>query len=210
MGGAQRLEMGKWDVKSCSDVSGYICSRAVDPLIGLNSTEIPKHFTKLGNSFYMIVQTNLTWKDAQDHCVGEGAKLASIREAFTQSYVELMTYEIRQPLWIGLNSMETDGYFQWIDKWELNMESWAPNEPNMDYPCAYVDVNGMWKTAQCNQTFYSLCKKSTVQLPPTKMASTVQALRWPKIVVQRECRWEYWVGVTFLKQSGASKPEVSR
>ena len=56
---------------------------------------------------------------------------------------------------------QTDGYFLWIDNWQLNMERWAPYEPKKDRPCVYVDVDGTWKTAHCNQTYYSLCKKST-------------------------------------------------
>uniref|UniRef100_A0A8B9GUM5 Mannose receptor, C type 1b n=1 Tax=Astyanax mexicanus TaxID=7994 RepID=A0A8B9GUM5_ASTMX len=132
-------------------------------------TEVPNTYIKLGNSFYKIVQTNMTWAEAQSYCEAEGAKLASIRDAFTQSYIELQTYKVGQPLWIGLNSMETHGSFQWIDKWHLNMERWDSNEPTLDYPCVYVNVGGMWKTAQCNQTLYSLCKKST-EIPPAPPA----------------------------------------
>ncbi|XP_072544234.1 macrophage mannose receptor 1-like [Salminus brasiliensis] len=167
MGGVQREELGKWVSKDCNDTSGYICSRAVDPLMPPASpTEVPETYIKLGNSFYKLVQTNMTWKEAQSHCEAEGANLASIREAFTQSYIELQTYKLGQPLWIGLNSVETNEYFQWIDKWHLNMERWGSNEPKRDHPCVYMDVGGMWKTAQCNQTFYSLCKKST-EIAPT-------------------------------------------
>ncbi|XP_066536664.1 macrophage mannose receptor 1-like isoform X2 [Hoplias malabaricus] len=171
MGGTQRgeVELGKWWTKDCKDTSGYICSRALDPFIEPSSTEDPRTFIKLGNSFYMIVQTNLTWKEAQQHCESDGSNLASIQEAFVQSYIELKTYELGRPLWIGLNSEETDGYFQWIDKWHLNMEYWSSNEPKMDNPCAYADVGGAWKTAQCNQTYYSLCKKSE-DIAPTPPA----------------------------------------
>ncbi|XP_072544235.1 macrophage mannose receptor 1-like [Salminus brasiliensis] len=165
MGGAGRAELGKWVKKNCNDTSGYICSRAVDRSLVPSTTEVPKTFIKLGNCSYMLVQTNMTWKEAQSHCEAEGANLASIRDAFTQSYIELQTHKLGQPLWIGLNSVETDGYFMWIDKWQLNMEKWASYEPNK-HPCVYVDVDGTWRTALCNQTYYSLCKKST-EIAPT-------------------------------------------
>ncbi|XP_049338776.1 macrophage mannose receptor 1-like [Astyanax mexicanus] len=170
MGGGQREELGKWVTKDCNYTSGYICSRNIDQSLQAESpTEVSNTYIKLGNSFYKIVQTNMTWAEAQSYCEAEGAKLASIRDAFTQSYIELQTYKVGQPLWIGLNSMETHGSFQWIDKWHLNMERWDSNEPTLDYPCVYVNVGGMWKTAQCNQTLYSLCKKST-EIPPAPPA----------------------------------------
>uniref|UniRef100_A0A8B9GUK3 Mannose receptor, C type 1b n=1 Tax=Astyanax mexicanus TaxID=7994 RepID=A0A8B9GUK3_ASTMX len=118
-------------------------------------TDVPRTFIKLGNSSYMLVKTNMTWEEAQSHCQSVGANLASIRDAFTQSYIELQTHEFRQPIWIGLNSMETDGYFLWIDKFHLNMEKWDRYEPGQ-HPCVYVDVYGAWKTTLCNKTYYSI------------------------------------------------------
>ncbi|XP_072544232.1 macrophage mannose receptor 1-like [Salminus brasiliensis] len=170
MGGRQRVHPGKWVNKDCNETSGYICSRALDHLIIPSPTEVPKTFIKLGNSSYMLVQTNMTWKEAKSHCEAEGANLASIRDAFTQSYIELQTHKLGQPLWIGLNSMETDGYFLWIDNWQLSMQNWAYGEPKKDHPCVYVDVDGIWKTALCNQTYYSVCKRSTdvAPTPPTQ------------------------------------------
>uniref|UniRef100_A0A3B4D8F7 Mannose receptor, C type 1b n=1 Tax=Pygocentrus nattereri TaxID=42514 RepID=A0A3B4D8F7_PYGNA len=166
MAGRQRAQLGKWEKKDCNDTSiGFICSRALDHLIIPSPTEVPKTF-KLENSSYTLIQKNLTWNESQSLCKAEGANLASIRDILTQSYIELQAHKLRQPLWIGLNSMETDGYFMWIDKWQLNMEKWANDEPKKGHPCVYVDVDGMWKTAQCNQTYYGLCKTSTDVAPP--------------------------------------------
>ncbi|XP_036451965.1 macrophage mannose receptor 1-like [Colossoma macropomum] len=167
MGGVQRPNLGKWVTKNCNDTSGYICSQAVDHFIEPSSAEVPQTFIRLGSSSYMLVQTNLTWQEAQIYCEAEGAKLASIQDTLTQAYIDLQTYKLRQPLWIGLNNLETDGYFHWIDKWELNMTRWDSNEPKKDHPCVYVDVGGTWKSAQCNQTLYSMCKKSTDIAPTT-------------------------------------------
>ncbi|XP_049338780.1 macrophage mannose receptor 1-like isoform X3 [Astyanax mexicanus] len=169
-GGRQRSEPGKWVTKACSELSGYICSRALDRLITPTPTELPKTFIKLENSSYMFVQTNMTWNEAQKHCTSLGANLASIRDAFTQSYLAVQVHNLNLPLWIGLNSMETDGYFRWIDNWHLQMERWDHYEPKKDRPCVYMDVNGKWKTALCNQTYYSVCKQSTdvAPTPPTQ------------------------------------------
>ncbi len=41
------------------------------------------------------------------------------------------------------------------------MEKWAPSEPRPNHPCAYMDMDGEWKTTLCNQTYYSVCEKTT-------------------------------------------------
>uniref|UniRef100_A0A3B1JA80 Mannose receptor, C type 1b n=1 Tax=Astyanax mexicanus TaxID=7994 RepID=A0A3B1JA80_ASTMX len=169
IGGKQSSKPGKWLQNDCNDTNGYICSRALDHLIKPTPTELPKTFIKLGNSSYMLVQTNMTWKEAQSHCQSVGANLVSIQDVFTQSYIHLQAHKVGRPLWIGLNSMETDGYFLWIDNWQLNIQNWDYGEPKKDHPCVYVDTDGNWKSAKCNQTYYSVCKKSS-EIAPTPPA----------------------------------------
>ncbi|XP_066536374.1 macrophage mannose receptor 1-like [Hoplias malabaricus] len=171
MGGRLRSKPGKWVEKDCNDTSGFICSRPPDTFVkSPDSTELPKTFITIGNASYLIVQTNLTWGEAKQHCESQEAKLASIRDLYAQYYIELQANKLGQPMWIGLNSQETDGYFLWIDNWQLNMEKWHYGEPKKDQPCVYVDEDGRWKTAKCNNTYYSLCKKSTdvAPTPPTQ------------------------------------------
>ncbi|KAG9273997.1 hypothetical protein AMEX_G10790 [Astyanax mexicanus] len=169
IGGKQSSKPGKWLQNDCNDTNGYICSRALDHLIKPTPTELPKTFIKLGNSSYMLVQTNMTWKEAQSHCQSVGANLVSIQDVFTQSYIHLQAHKVGRPLWIGLNSMETDGYFLWIDNWQLYIQNWDYGEPKKDHPCVYVDTDGNWKSAKCNQTYYSVCKKSS-EIAPTPPA----------------------------------------
>ncbi|KAG9273994.1 macrophage mannose receptor 1-like [Astyanax mexicanus] len=164
MEGGSNPDMGQWVKKDCNSKNGYICSAAIDQQITSSPKEMPKTFHH-GNSSYILIQTNLTWKDAQSHCGSLGGNLASIRDAITQSYMTVQAHNFKHPLWIGLNLMETYGYFLWIDNWQLNLERWAPNEPKKDHPCVYVDIDGTWKTAMCHQIYYSVCKQSTGVVP---------------------------------------------
>lgn len=43
----------------------------------------------------------------------------------------------------------------------MNSANWAENEPSRNKPCVYVDVDGKWKTAYCNETMNSVCMQST-------------------------------------------------
>lgn len=46
----------------------------------------------------------MTWDAAKKHCEGDGAKLASLRNEWSQAYIELLA--LKAPLWIGINKME--------------------------------------------------------------------------------------------------------
>lgn len=56
---------------------------------------------------------------------------------------------------------QTGGYFRYIDGWQMNIANWAEGEPSSDLPCVYMDVEGKWRTALCNQTMNSVCMQST-------------------------------------------------
>ncbi|XP_039999699.1 macrophage mannose receptor 1-like [Xiphias gladius] len=108
-----------------------------------------------------VVTQPMTWIEAKKHCEDDGASLASLRNGWSQSYVELMSQSLNASLWIGLNKNQTGGYFRYIDGWHMGFTHWGENEPSTDRPCVYVDVYGKWKTANCNQTINSVCIKST-------------------------------------------------
>ncbi|XP_030630453.1 macrophage mannose receptor 1-like [Chanos chanos] len=157
--------MGKWKSRNCEETNGFICRRPLDHLIEPETTAIPQSFIKFGNDSFKLILTNHTWKEARQLCEKEGSHLASIRDHLAQAYIQLQTHKMNEPVWIGLNSIETDGYFRWIDNWHLNMAKWGPGEPKRDHPCVYVDVDGTWRTALCNQTYRSVCKISTDVAP---------------------------------------------
>uniref|UniRef100_A0A8C1ZAP3 Mannose receptor, C type 1b n=1 Tax=Cyprinus carpio TaxID=7962 RepID=A0A8C1ZAP3_CYPCA len=166
MGKTSSSVFGKWVATDCNSTHGFICSRDVDPGIAPVPTEVPKTFVNLGNSSFKVIQENLTWSQANLRCEAEGAHLASIRDFITQAYLELQVYRSEQPMWIGLSHAQTHEYFLWANNWPMNIEKWAPSEPRPNRPCAYMDMDGEWKTTLCNQTYYGVCEKTT-DIPPT-------------------------------------------
>uniref|UniRef100_A0A667X6X6 Mannose receptor, C type 1b n=1 Tax=Myripristis murdjan TaxID=586833 RepID=A0A667X6X6_9TELE len=148
--------IGKWLMRSCNDTNGFVCYRDI---------EDPTNFVKLVNDTIKIVTQNLTWDEASENCKNEAAKLANLRTGWIQAYVHLQALNVKAPLWIGLNKNKTDGYFKYIDGWRLDFTNWYPGEPSRDRSCVYVDVDGTWKTAFCNQTMNSVCMQSK-DMPP--------------------------------------------
>ncbi|XP_042353414.1 macrophage mannose receptor 1-like [Plectropomus leopardus] len=160
------LGIGTWIPKSCNDTNGFICLRNVEPSQTVpTEPTTPTDYIKILNDSIKVVTQQMNWDAANEHCDGDGAKLASLRNEWTQAYVELLARNLKTPLWIGLNKLKK-GYFRYIDGWHMSLSHWGEDEPRQGTPCVYVDVDGKWKTADCKQTMNSVCMMSN-DVPPT-------------------------------------------
>uniref|UniRef100_A0A1A8MEC8 Macrophage mannose receptor 1-like n=2 Tax=Nothobranchius pienaari TaxID=704102 RepID=A0A1A8MEC8_9TELE len=191
--------IGKWLIKSCNETNGYICHKSINPSQPDQPGPIdPNIYERLGNDSMKAMTQNLTWENAKNLCKKEKANLASLRNEWTIAYAELLAITLKAPLWIGLNKNQTGGYFRFIDGWFLNSVNWAEFEPSMDRPCVYIDVDGKWRTALCNQTLNSICMQST-DVPPTE--STKFPGRCPedtKVEYQESYTWLPFRGHCYL------------
>ncbi|XP_039672406.1 macrophage mannose receptor 1-like [Perca fluviatilis] len=162
------IGIGQWIPKSCKDTNGFVCLQNIDPSLP-DSPEptTSTNYVKIFNDSIKVVTQQMNWDEAKKHCEGDGATLASLRNWWSQAYVELLALNLNAPLWIGLNKVQTNGYFTFTDGWHMSFSHWGKNEPSGDRPCVYVDLDGKWKTADCNRTMNSVCMRST-DLPPTE------------------------------------------
>ncbi|XP_039998644.1 macrophage mannose receptor 1-like [Xiphias gladius] len=159
---------GKWSKMSCNATNGYVCLRNLDPSLP-DSPEptVTTQYVKIINDSIKVVTQPMNWDAALKHCQSDGANLASLRNEWSQVYVELMALNLNAGLWIGLNKKQTRGYFRYVDGWHMTISNWDRREPSMERHCVYVNVDGKWKTADCNQNKSSICMKST-DVPPTE------------------------------------------
>ncbi|KAM4552771.1 macrophage mannose receptor 1-like [Odontesthes bonariensis] len=161
------LGIGKWVAKSCNDTNGFICLRDIDPSVSDSTEPTTSNYIKILNDSIKLVPQQMSWDAAKKFCQDDDANLASLRTEWTQTYVELLAVSLNTPIWIGLNKAQTNGRFSFVDGWPMAFAHWSENEPSRDRACVYVDVDGKWKTAYCNQTTNSVCMKST-DVPPTQ------------------------------------------
>uniref|UniRef100_A0A3B4GF48 Macrophage mannose receptor 1-like n=1 Tax=Pundamilia nyererei TaxID=303518 RepID=A0A3B4GF48_9CICH len=158
--------IGKWIQKSCNDTNGFICHRNLDTSHP-DSPEptISTNYIKILNDSIKVVPQQMNWDKAAEYCKNDDALLASLRNEWMQAYVELMALNLKAPLWFGLHKVQINGSFRYVDGWHLIFSRWGTNEPRKDRSCVYMDVDGKWKTAHCNETLMSVCMKSTDVLP---------------------------------------------
>ncbi|XP_022613796.1 macrophage mannose receptor 1-like isoform X2 [Seriola dumerili] len=159
---------GRWIAMSCSDTNGYVCLRNLDPSLP-DSPEptVPIEYVKVFNDSIKVVTQPLNWDAAQKRCQSDDANLASLRNGWSEVYIELMALNLNSPLWIGLKKTQTGRYFTYVDGWHMTLSNWDTGEPSVNQDCVYVDVDGKWKTADCNKKMTSVCMKTT-DIPPTE------------------------------------------
>uniref|UniRef100_A0A8B9GM20 MRC1 protein n=1 Tax=Amazona collaria TaxID=241587 RepID=A0A8B9GM20_9PSIT len=156
-------QAGKWKDEDCKASKSYICQKnsgdfqPVVPMFGYN---------KYGDDRYAVINYKMSWEEAEENCRDQSSELASVLDPYAESYLWLQILKHGEPVWIGLNSNTTSGRYIWSDRRRSRYHNWATGEPNKNRACVYLDMDGFWKTASCNETFLSICKQSNGNEPP--------------------------------------------
>uniref|UniRef100_A0A8D0GPE3 C-type lectin domain-containing protein n=1 Tax=Sphenodon punctatus TaxID=8508 RepID=A0A8D0GPE3_SPHPU len=160
-------QAGQWKNTKCDYTKSYVCQKSTDPeFYHSQATILFSGFASYGDSSYSLVPIKMTWKEARKNCQSEVSELASILDPYANSFLWLQVLDYGKPVWIGLNSNVSANKYKWIDGWEMEYTRWGRGEPTEKTTCVYLDLDGDWKTGACNQSYYSVCKRSDV-IPPT-------------------------------------------
>ncbi|KAL0967011.1 hypothetical protein UPYG_G00303400 [Umbra pygmaea] len=83
------------------------------------------HKNPVTGSFYQVnLQSALTWHQARTSCQQQGADLVSITEPHEQSYISGFLGSAHVKVWMGLNSLEEDSFWQWSSGKPLRYFRW--------------------------------------------------------------------------------------
>ncbi|XP_074721575.1 macrophage mannose receptor 1-like [Strix uralensis] len=157
---------GKWRDDSCDNERGYICQmNSLTTQSEVPTTNPSSGFARYGDSSYSIVLSEMQWEEARKNCQDKSAELASISDAYIHSFLWIQMLKYGKPVWIGLNSNMTGSYYKWTDNWKTRYTKWAAGEPKEKNACVYLDLDGTWKTAPCNESYCSVCKISDAIAP---------------------------------------------
>ncbi|NWU97744.1 MRC1 protein, partial [Upupa epops] len=159
-------DAGQWRDENCRTSKSYICQKNSDPKLLNSQPTIPMFgFNDYGGDHYAVINYKMSWEEAQKNCRDQLAELASILDPYAGSYLWLQILKHGEPAWIGLSSNTIHGQYKWSDRRWSRYYNWASGEPNRNTACVYLDLDGFWKTASCNESFISLCKRSDEVIP---------------------------------------------
>uniref|UniRef100_A0A3Q2NMC1 C-type lectin domain-containing protein n=1 Tax=Fundulus heteroclitus TaxID=8078 RepID=A0A3Q2NMC1_FUNHE len=115
---------------------------------------------------YKYVATDMTWVDAEQHCVSQGANLVSIHSLEEENFVKMLISNFdpaQGPKWIGLSDAQRDGAYFWTDGSPITHSYWHTGEPNNaggSEPCVHTNSGptGKWNDVVCTAEFAFVCK----------------------------------------------------
>lgn len=161
------MDAGAWTEIDCQLQKGFICQKSEDPALPVGTTVFPppEHY-QFGNASYKFQKTKKTWHEAQQMCKELDYELASILDPYSASFIRVQLHKFKEPFWIGLYSNnKTDNRYKWSDGWKLRYTRWASEEPKKKSACVYIDIDGQWKTASCDENYASVCWQTNVRAP---------------------------------------------
>ncbi|CAI9599908.1 unnamed protein product [Staurois parvus] len=114
-------------------------------------------------SCYFFTNLRSNWMKARSSCVIKGADLAVITSEEEQNFISRQTGD--QPYWIGLNDIEEEGKWTWVDgtDYASSYKAWMPNQPSdsdKNEDCAHLLSKGKWNDNKCSHAeLMALCEK---------------------------------------------------
>ncbi|KAK2887591.1 hypothetical protein Q8A67_015819 [Cirrhinus molitorella] len=122
---------------------------------------------------YLFNSDKLNWSSSQDVCISKGADLVTITNQTEQNY---LVSKIKEAHWIGLNDLETEGHWVWVNNqtltetgvqfWFMDSprqpDNWRNQDPSGENCASLGDENGnfqSWFDASCKKTRKFICEK---------------------------------------------------
>ncbi|NWT50716.1 MRC1 protein, partial [Erythrocercus mccallii] len=113
---------------------------------------------------YSIHRDHKTWEDALSSCRKQDGDLASIHNIAEYSFlVSQLGYKPTEELWLGLNDLKANFYFEWSDGTPVTFTKWQrghPTDMNGLQDCVTMKgQDGYWATDVCYKQLGYICKK---------------------------------------------------
>uniref|UniRef100_A0A8C2BX58 C-type lectin domain-containing protein n=1 Tax=Cyprinus carpio TaxID=7962 RepID=A0A8C2BX58_CYPCA len=91
------------------------------------------HWIHSGGKCYYFSKFKMNWTQSRDHCVTLGGHLVIINSKAEQDFI---TSNVKVTHWIGLNDLETEGHWVWVNNQPVNdsVEFWIKRENGIREP----------------------------------------------------------------------------
>lgn len=137
----------------------------------------PDSYGFVNGGCYKTGSTAVGWIEAALYCANEGGYLVTIESEiesrWAYDYLEAQG-AAAYDLWLGLNTISDQSYFEWIDGSNSSYRAWGVNEPSTDessHQCAYMETGGSvsWTFGACNYAYaVPLCQWNATVANVTK------------------------------------------
>ncbi|NXD11888.1 MRC1 protein, partial [Nothocercus nigrocapillus] len=205
----------QWENQQCTQKIGYICKKensTLDPFIlpsgDTQPVVCPEGWSHYAGHCYTLCREPRTWKEALTSCEQSNSSLASVHNIEEHGFiVSQLDYKATDELWIGLNDLSTQMYFEWSDGTPVSYTKWLPGEPShathAQEDCVLMaGEDGYWADSTCDRKLSYICRRQPLQDVSGTMKADPACLKgW-----ERHGFYCYLVGhtpVTFLEAKKA-------
>ncbi|XP_069815227.1 macrophage mannose receptor 1-like [Dendropsophus ebraccatus] len=164
----------KWESKECQKKLGYICKK------DNKSLEVPSPETTFCDSSwipyngycYYFARDRNTWQGAKLSCRKEGGDLVSLHNIEEANAVASMFhFGDVEYVWIGLNDLKTQQFFEWSDGSPVTYTTWQRGEPShlnsREEDCVALSTkDGEWADTICSKLFPYICQTHSLEHGP--------------------------------------------
>uniref|UniRef100_A0A3P9Q7G5 Phospholipase A2 receptor 1 n=1 Tax=Poecilia reticulata TaxID=8081 RepID=A0A3P9Q7G5_POERE len=169
---------GKWSVKKCSELHGYVCKRRTVSVVETPQEPhyigaCPEKWLYFGHKCLLLhlpgsPNEGKSWKDAQSICSLFQGSLVAIEDEIEQAYITMLLPGSSVGVWIGLRDEDT---MKWTNGKPVSYTNWSPQDDWLsgaaDEPlCTVLSNNhnfhltGKWYDEKCSENGYGfVCQK---------------------------------------------------
>ncbi|OXB67694.1 hypothetical protein ASZ78_015226, partial [Callipepla squamata] len=167
----------------------------------------PDQWVSYAGHCYIIHRVPKIWKDALTSCRKEDGDLVSIHNVEEYSFViSQLGYQPDDELWIGLNDLKVQMYFEWSDGTPVTYTKWLRGEPthanNRQEDCVVMKgKDGYWADHSCEKKIGYICKRKPMSEAPAEEETIDMGCQrdW-----KRHGFYCYFIGNTFVTFSQAN------
>ncbi|XP_033934541.1 ladderlectin-like [Pseudochaenichthys georgianus] len=108
---------------------------------------------------FIVSNTVSNWFNAEEHCTGLGAHLASATNPREYAFLQEITKRSGlSSAWLGGFSLQSR--WMWIDSQGLYYTNWYSQASPSSYPCMYLSTGYGWCNTQCTTSRRFICSKN--------------------------------------------------
>ncbi|XP_053307076.1 pulmonary surfactant-associated protein D-like [Spea bombifrons] len=114
-----------------------------------------------GDKIYVTNDQEVTYKEAVQICSKAGGQLASPRNRAENDAVLAISLEKKKRPFLGINDIQSEGSFRYINGKAIGYSNWYPGEPNNQYQnedCVEMYATGEWNDKDCKEKRLVICE----------------------------------------------------
>ncbi|KAM4636292.1 uncharacterized protein O3C94_017464 isoform 1-T1 [Discoglossus pictus] len=116
-----------------------------------------------GAKLFVTNGKEVSYNEAKSSCSNAGGQMAEPRNVEENQALLTIAVQYGKIMWLGINDIQTEGSFRYLDGASISYSNWNTGEPNNSHGaenCVVMLVNGLWNDGNCDSKLLTVCEFS--------------------------------------------------